>query len=206
MASIWEALGAAPRVAEPVLWVQRRETWAGDRKANRIRLAAVGVFTLNELLNYHVLKVVDLRFHLGSLLIIGLWLLMTALFSILLREHLWPRATSYLIAGTDVLLLTWLLFFGDGSKSPLVVLYFLIIALGGLRMDPRVCLFTGAATAVGYGAVLEFTKRQKPPEFLVPPYHAVIVALALLLTGVVMAQVCGRVLELIHEAAGKERA
>src|SRR6185503_1931612 len=94
---IRQALGLAPELSESALWLSRRETWAGDRKASRVRLAAVAVFTVNELVNYHVLRVVDLRFHVASLLVIAVWLLASALFAILLREHLLPRATSYLI-------------------------------------------------------------------------------------------------------------
>jgi hypothetical protein len=201
MPSVSETLRTAPR-PERVLWLQRRETWAGDRKTNRIRLAAVGLFTVNELVNYHVLHVVDLRFHVASLLVVALWVLATALFAVLLREHILPRATSYVIVSTDVLLLTWLLFLGDGPRSPLVVLYFLVLALSAVRLDSAVCLFTAAAAALGYGAVLEFTKRQKP-ELLVPPYHAVIVALALLLMGIVMAHLVGRVLVLLTDALGQ---
>jgi hypothetical protein len=202
MPSLGEAIAGGP-VAEPVLWLKRRESWAGDWKSNRIRLAAVALFTLNEIINYHVLHVVDLRFHVGSLLIVALWVVATALFTILLREHIWPRAISYVIVATDVLLLTWLLFLGDGPRSPLVVLYFLVIALAGVRVDPAVCLFAGAATTLGYGAVLEFTKRQKP-EFLVPPTHAVIVALALLLMGVIMAHLVARALSLLNAAMTQE--
>jgi hypothetical protein len=204
MPGLGQTLGTSPQIAEPVLWLKRRESWAGDLKANRIRLAAVALFTVNELINYHVLHVVDARFHYGSLLIIGLWVAATALFTIMLREHIWPRAISYVIVSTDVLLLTWLLLLGDGPKSPLVVLYFLVIALAGVRVDPLVCLYTAAASAFGYGAVLEFVKRQKP-EFLVPVYHAVIVALALLLMGVVMAHLVGRALTLLNEAMGAKR-
>jgi len=186
-------------ISEPLLWLTRREAWAADRRSNAIRLGAVGVFTVNEFINYHVLHVVDLRFHVGSLLIVGIWVLSSILFTILLREHIWPRQISYVIMSTDVLLLTWLLLLADGPKSPLVVLYFLIIAMSGTRVDPRVCLFTAGAAAFGYGAVLQFTKLQRP-EFLVPPYHAVIVALALLLTGVVMAHLVGRALSLLDGA------
>jgi len=186
-------------ISEPLLWLKRREAWAADRRSNAIRLGAVGVFTVNEFINYHVLHVVDLRFHVGSLLIVGIWVLSTVLFGILLREHIWPRTISYVIMSTDVLLLTWLLCLADGPKSPLVVLYFLIIAMSGTRVDPRVCFFTAGAAAFGYAAVLQFTKQQKP-EFLVPPYHAAIVVLALLLTGVVMAHLVGRALSLLEGA------
>jgi hypothetical protein len=127
----------------------------------------------------------------------------SALFSLVLRAHLWPRRTPYLTAFADVLLLTWLLCLADGPRSPLVALYFLVVGLSAMRLDPAVCLFTGAAATIGYGAVLEFTKRQKP-ELLVPPYHAVIVALALLLLGAVMAHVAGRALALLDEWLGKE--
>jgi hypothetical protein len=204
MSGLGAVLGATPKIAEPVVWLKRRESWAGDKKANRIRLAALALFTINELVNYHVLQVVDRRFHLGSLLIIGIWGAATMLFSIMLREHIWPRAASYIIVSTDVLLLTWLLLLGDGPRSPLVVLYFLVIALAGVRVDPAVCLYTAAAATVGYGAVLEFVKRQKP-ELLVPPYHAVIVALSLLLMGVVMSHLVGRALTLLNEAMGEKR-
>jgi hypothetical protein len=204
MPGLGQAWGTSPQIAEPVLWLKRRETWAGDQKANRIRLAAVALFTINELVNYHVLHVVDLRFHVGSLLIVGLWVAATALFTVMLREHIWPRAISYVIVSTDVLLLSWLLLLADGPKSPLVVLYFLVIALSGVRVNPGVCLYTAAASAFGYGAVLEFVKRQKP-ELLVPPHHAVIVALSLLLMGFVMAHLVGRALTLINTAMEAKR-
>jgi hypothetical protein len=108
------------------------------------------------------------------------------------------------IVSTDVLLLTWLLLLADGPKSPLVVLYFLVIALSGVRVDPWVCLYTAATATFGYGAVLEFVKLQKP-EFLVPPHHAVIVALSLMLMGVVMAHLVGRALTLINTAMEGKR-
>ena len=204
MPGFGEALGTTTKIAEPVVWLKRQETWAGDRKANRIRMAAVAVFTVNELVNYHVLRVVDARFHYGSLLVVAIWVAATALFAVLLREHIWPRALSYVIASTDVLLLTWLLLLGDGPKSPLVVLYFLVIALSGLRVDPRVCLYTAGASTFGYGAVLQFMKMRQP-DLLVPPYHAIIVALALILRGVVMAHLSGRALTLLDQAMGGRR-
>src|SRR4051812_44823274 len=99
---------------EALIWLQRRETWAGDLTANRIRLVALVIFALNEMFNYHVLHVVDKRFHYGSLLIVFLWALCAGVFSWMLRGHYLPRKSPYLMTSVDLLWITWLLFLADG--------------------------------------------------------------------------------------------
>lgn len=186
---------------DQLLWFQRRETWAGDVKANFIRVVALIIFAVNEILNYHVFHVVDKKFHTGSMAVVLLWLLASVVFHALLRRHSLPRITPYLIPSVDILLLTWLLFLADGTRSPLVSVYFLIIALAGLRFNPLVILYTAGATVIGYLGVVQFTKVQKP-EFLVPVYHVVIVSLALLLMGVIVSHLLARVFVLLNQATG----
>lgn len=185
-------------IRETVVWLQRKETWRADSKANRLRWAALAIFTINEMVNYHLLHVVDHRFHLGSLLIAFIWLMATIVFHLALKEHALPRLIPYLIAGVDVFLLTWLLFLADGPQSPLVSIYYLIIALSGMRIHPGISMFTGGAATFGYLAVLEFTKRQKP-HYLVSVPHAVIEVLCLLLAGVIMAHISARLLQLLND-------
>lgn len=187
-----------PDADKSSLWLSRRETWAGDVKSNRIRMAGIAVFAANELVNFHLLHVVDLRFHVGSLLIIILWVMAAAFFRDALRRHLWPRAMPFLIPSVDLFLLTWLLFLADGPQSPLVSVYFLIIALSALRLDPAVALYTAGAAAFGYLSVLQFMKVQNP-ALLVPPHHAVIVTIAILFMGAIASHAAGRVLALIGE-------
>jgi len=195
-------LGGPADFQEPLLWLQRKEIYNGELKANRLRMIGLAIFAVNELINYHWLHVVDKRFHTGSLLLIALWFVAACIFGILLRYHFIPKRAPYLVASVDILLLTWFLFFADGPKSPLVGVYFLIVALSGIRLNPIVTLFTSGSAVVGYLAVLEFTKRQRP-EFLVPVFHAVIVIICLLLMGVIIAHLTSRVLSLLSEQMKK---
>lgn len=196
-------LGASPRSPE-LLWLQRRETWNGDRKANFIRVCALAFFALNEFFNFHVLHIVDRNFHIGSLLVLFLWFLAALLFDVVLKNHWFPQGSSYLPPAMDALLLTWLLFLGDGPRSPLVAVYFLIIALSGLRLSPKIVRYTGAVCAVGFLAAWDFAKHQRP-AFLVPGYHLVIVAVSLLLCAVIVSSLIERVFALLESFPGGGR-
>lgn len=177
---------------EKILWLQRRETWAGDVKGNLIRAVGLGVFGVNEILNYHVFHVVDKRFHLGSLILMALWFMAALFFHGLLKRHALPRTLPYLMPALDIFLLTWLLFLADGPQSPLASIYFLIIALSALRLNPRIVLFTAGAAALGFLSVWDFAKRQTP-DLAVPFFKAVIVILALGFMGLILAHGLSRV-------------
>jgi len=183
---------------ETLVWLQRRQTWAGDRTANRIRLVVLAIFAINECINYFALHVVDQRFHHGSLLIVAMWFLCAGIFAWMLRRHYLPRSSPYIMVSVDLLWITWLLFLADGPKSPLVGIYFLIIALTGMRLNPRVSFYSGIAAVVGYLSVLEFVKT-KAPQFMIPRFQETIVMLSLLSMGIIMAHLGSRVLALFEE-------
>jgi len=204
MRSIKELLIGPKVLPDSLLWLQRKETWAGDVKANFIRMVGLALFTINEILNYHVFHAVDKKFHVGSILVILIWFIAAIDFHIVLRRHWLARATPYLMPSLDLFLTTWLLFLADGPRSPLVVIYFLIIALSGARLNPAVVLYTAGAASFGYLSVWDFTKHQKP-EYLVPVYHLVIVILALWLMGIIIAHFLGRVFFLFHEMKSDRR-
>jgi hypothetical protein len=195
-------LGPA-EASERLTWLQRKETWNGEAKANRIRMVALAIFGLNEILNYSVFHVVDWRFHVGSLLIVFIWFLFAAIFQWMLRHHFLPRSSSFLMASVDVSSMTWLLLFADGPKSPLVGIYFLIIALSGYRLNPPLTLYTSGASVFGYLVVLEFVKRHAP-LFKIPRMHETLVVLCLLLMGMVMTHLVSRVLNLLHTAMSEQ--
>lgn len=184
--------------SEPLLWLQRKETWRGDQKANRLRFLALAVFAVNELVNYHLLHVVDLRFHIGSLLIVFIWTMAALSNRILLERHWLPRSLPFFSAAVDAFLLTWLLFLGDGPRSPLAHIYFLIVALSVWRLNPRVVFFTTAVCAFGYLCAWDFAKHQKP-EALVPLHHLVIVLLSLGFEGLILSHGVSRVLTLLGQ-------
>jgi hypothetical protein len=198
MNAIKRILFGVESLPDQLLWLRRKETWNGDVKANYMRFACLAIFTINEFLNYYVFHVVDKKFHIGSLLIVVIWLVATVDFHIVLKNHWIPQFSPYLIPSIDLFLLTWLLFLADGTRSPLVVLYFPVIALAAIRLNPSVVLYTAGAASFGYLSVWDFTKHQKP-EFLVPCFHVVIFILGLWSTGIILSHLLGRFFALMLE-------
>jgi len=188
---------------EQLVWLKRKETWLGDRHSNIIRLVALVIFTLNEMVNYHVLGVVNQQFHTGSLILVALWVLAAAAFDMVLRKHWIPRAAPYVMVSVDVFLLTWLLFLGNGPRSPLVGVYFLIVVLSALRLNQHLVFFTSLVSAFGYVSTWDFARHQRP-ENLVPIYHVVIVSLCLILAGIVLCHAISRAFSLIALSLDKK--
>lgn len=186
-----------------MVWLQRKETWAGDRRANIIRLIVLGLFTANEMINFHILHVVDKTFHVGSLVLVALWVLAAVGFSMISNRHWLPRSAAYIIVSIDVFLLTWLLFLANGPKSPLVGVYFLIVALSTLRLNPRLVLFSAAISALGYLSAWDFARHQHP-EYVVPVYHLVIVGLCLIIMGFLLCHAINRVFFLMGSMTERE--
>ena len=197
MWSFFKVLLGPANPMEKLVWLQRKETWEGDMKANRIRIAALFIFAINECLNYYVFHVVDKRFHIGSLLVVFMWFVCAGIFQWMLRHHVWSERAPYLMVSVDLLWMTWLLFLADGPKSPLVAIYFLIIALSGIRLSPRLCLYSSGAAVFGYLSVLQFVKNQAP-QFMVPRSHETIVILSLFFMGIIMAHLMSRMLTLLE--------
>jgi hypothetical protein len=107
----------------------------------------------------------------------------------------------------DVVLLTAILVVADGPKSPLVVGYFLIIALAALRLSLRLVWFATGGVMAGYVCLLGFARWfAAPRELRVPRTHEAIFVLALALTGIVLGQVIRRVGKMAREYAARRSA
>lgn len=102
----------------------------------------------------------------------------------------------------DVLLMTCVLMVANGPRSPLIVGYFLILALAALRFSlPLIWLATGGGM-LGYLALLGHAKWYVP-EQMVPRYHEIMFLLALGLTGITLGQVLRRVRGMAEEYAAR---
>jgi len=190
--------------------VGRWQEYQGEARANLLRLAAVAAFYAIELINYygvdlgfiHLPKVGDLAFHKTATAIAAAWVLLGVGVYVWLRLHFLPAALKYVSTGLDVVLLTLLLMVADGPRSPLIVAYFLIPTVAGLRFQLRLVWFATVAAMLGYVWLLGWAVWiEGARNVRVPRYHELIFLTALAMTGIIQGQVIRRVKSLAAEYA-----
>ena len=172
----------------------------GESRANVLRLIAIAAFYVVELINYHGLslgviempKVVDSRFHLTVTSLVVAWTLVGLIVLYCQSHHFFPWAMKFVSTGFDVVFLTFVLAAASGPKSPLLVGYFLLIALSALRFNLPLVWFTTLSSMAGYVVLTGFAKWYAT-QFHVPRYHQLITLLAMALLGIIVGQVIRRV-------------
>lgn len=187
------------------LVIGRWQEYAGEARANLLRIAGIGSFYAIELINYHGLHLgpldlpatVDLAFHEKATALVAAWTLMALATLVCLRLRIFPDWLKYFTTLGDVVLLSLMLMMADGPRSPLVVGYFLVIALATLRFQVRLIWCTTVASMIGYLWVALWAVFRADsnlvPDLSVPRYYQLIMLLALALTGIVLGQVIRRV-------------
>lgn len=177
---------------------QRLTELRGEERANLIRIVGIALFYGVQLLNRHGLAVgpiaipameeISSQFHLMMSLLALTGVLVASGVLIALRNRFFPWWTKYATSALDVILATFALMVADGPSSPLVVVYFPLLALSALRFSPGLVRFTTVATVASYVLVALATQRSRP-GLSVPTYQSILVVLALALLGVVLDQV-----------------
>jgi hypothetical protein len=181
--------------------------FAGECRANAVRLAAVATFYAIHLTRYAAgpsalgdgvaaaeLAAGEARFHLLASLLALAWLAVAAAVHLSLQQRQPAQALSYAATAADALLLTALLNFAAGPRSPLTTGYFLIVAMAALRLNVPLVRFATAAAALGYVCVLGVARwpaafGRDPEELLrIPRYQQAMFLAALALTGVITGQ------------------
>jgi hypothetical protein len=192
--------------------VARWREYEGEQRANVLRVVGVAAFYALELVNRYGLHLgpvqlapvpgVDARFHGAITALAVAWIALAGGIVVALRSRLFPPWLKYVTAATDTLLLTAMLSIADGPASPLVVVYFPLIALSALREDARLVRFATLGALLGYGSLVAGAAWLRPAT-RVPPYHAALAVLALGLTGVVLARVVQAGAESAREYAAR---
>ncbi|MEX2119905.1 MAG: hypothetical protein WD847_09960 [Pirellulales bacterium] len=193
----------------------RWQEYEGEAKANLLRIIAIGAFYAIELLNYHGLRFgflelerdegVDRQFHLAVTTLAVAWTLVSLGILLCLRGQIFPGWLKFVSTACDVVLLAAVLTLADGPKSPLVVGYFLIVALSGLRFNLPLVWFATLASMAGYLYVLGYAKWFADParNLRIERYQQLIFLVALGLMGVVLGQVIRRVRRLAEDFASR---
>jgi len=137
----------------------RTESWAGEIRINLIRLAALLAFYGHHLLNVYFFKLQDSRaryFH-GSVTVLAWALgLMVLVLFVGLSRHWAPPWLKYAVVVLDTVFVSVLIAVAADPKSPLLLLYFLILASTPLRMSPRLVQAATILTILAYLCLLGY--------------------------------------------------
>jgi hypothetical protein len=117
---------------------RRIEEWAGEIRVNRIRLIAIAVFYARHLVDVYMRHnpAQTGRYHLFVTGIVVAWAIAAVvLHQFLLRRRV-PPALKFFSTGMDLLMITLIgVVAGGPTKTPLVLLYFVIVACAPLRLS-----------------------------------------------------------------------
>ncbi|MBI3892387.1 MAG: hypothetical protein HY303_12760 [Candidatus Wallbacteria bacterium] len=207
---------SGPDAMEARQWfiASRFQEFAGESRANLCRIVALGSFYIVELITFRGLDLgvvtipkeptVDLAFHGAVTAICVAWVGVAVTVASCLHRRVFPEKLKFLSTGADVTLLTLMLLLADGPRSPLLVGYFLLISLAGLRLDLQLVRATTLACVLGYLTLLG-NARWYRQALRVPKYHELIFVLALVLSGVFLGQIIRRVRLLSEDYSNRLR-
>jgi hypothetical protein len=190
--------------------VGRWQEYEGETRANLLRTVAVGAFYIVELLRFYVFEKANpeqLTFHRQATMVAVAWTMVALAILLCLRLRIFPAALKYVSTACDLVLLTALAAMNQGPKSPLVLVYFLVIALAALRFSLGLVWFSTVGGMLGYWSLVGlFDKKWFDADHTVPPTTQLVTLLSLALTGIVIGQVVRRVKGMASEYAERRAA
>ena len=193
--------------------VGRWEELGGEARVNLLRIVAVGAFYCVQLAQYFFFapRTADsTRFHQQATAVAVAWTLVALAVLLSLRLRVFPAALKYVSAACDLILLTTLASLAAGPDSPLVMVYFLIIALAALRFSLGLVWFSTLGAMVGYWLLVGLadakSSRWFDAQHAVPPATQLVTLLSLGLTGIVIGQVVRRVRALAEDYTQRRKA
>ena len=203
-------------MASDDLWqdTRRIEAWAGEVRVNLIRLAAIIAFYGNHLVQVYLLRddpAVDRSFHITVTALALAWAMAVLALHICLSRRYVPPALKYVAVSWDIIMVTALLIVTGTPRSPLAVLYFLVIASAPLRLHLRLVYLASLGSMAAYVLFLGYYKYfmvgveryAKDPERLSRTNQAIFV-LALGAAGLLAGQMV-RQTQLDEAEAGERR-
>jgi hypothetical protein len=137
---------------------RRLEAWAGETRVNLIRAVALAAFYGHHLLNVYVFKddpAAGGAFHLAVTAIVIAWTAAVGILYACLSRRRVPPALKFVATAWDLVLVTALVVVSpEGPRSPLVLLYFVVVASAPLRLSlPLVQVATFGAWAAALVAL-----------------------------------------------------
>ena len=156
--------------------VGRGREYEGEGRANLLRVSAIAAFYIVELMNYRGLhiggfempRVVNRQFHLAITSVAVAWTMLGLAVHLCLSRRIFPSYLKFVSTGGDLLLMTCVLMVASGPRSPLIVGYFLILALAALRFNVGLIQFATAGASDPAIFVVLGHAKWFAPEQMVP--------------------------------------
>jgi len=177
----------------------RPEAWAGEIRVNLVRLAAIVLFYGRHLVEWFLAAPdapIRGRYHLAVTGVVLLWTVLALLLHGWLSRRYFEPWMKYLAIAVDGLMITLLCGLAGGPRTPLVLVYFGLIASSPLRLSIRAVYFATAVAMVGYLVLLGhyawyqigFRRYYATPELRIPRSEEIITLLAMLVCGLFAGQ------------------
>lgn len=193
--------------------VGRWQEYEGEHRANLLRIIGIAAFYAIELVNYHGLHLgfLDLpkqegispSFHQAMTALAVAWTMVGLGVYLCLSQRVFPSVMKYMSTALDLVLLTVVIMLADGPRSPLVVGYFLLIVLSGLRFNLPLVRCATVGAVIGYLIVSGYARWFTERDLRVPRYHQLMILVALALTGITLGQIIRRVRNLAVDYAAR---
>src|SRR6185437_7942551 len=137
------------------------------------------------------------RYHLAVTGVVLLWTVLALLLQGWLSRKLFEPWMKYLAIAVDGLIITLLCMLAGGPRTPLVLVYFGLIASSPLRLSIRAVYFATAVAMMGYLVLLGhcawyqigFRRYYATPELRIPRSEEIITLLAMLVCGLFAGQI-----------------
>ena len=183
--------------------VGRWQEYEGEERANLVRILVIGIFYSIQLVHYYGFADRNpdgtafrqtVAFHQAATALAVAGSLMSVAILLCLRRRVFPGILKFISSAGDVILVTSLAAIGAGPLSPLVLAYFLIIALAGLRFSLRLVWSSTLCSMAGYLFLVGAKDEQWfDANHFVAPVEQIMTFACLGLTGIIVGQVIRRV-------------
>ena len=197
-----ETMQDIQRPDENASWeaARRIESWAGEIRVNRLRLAAIIIFYVRHLIDIYVNpqnRQFNGRYHLLVTLIVLAWAALVLYLHWALSQRRMGEKLKYVSVIWDLAMVTLLGMVARDPRSPLLLLFFIVIASAPLRLSLRLVWVATLGAMAGYAVVLAYyawwvigwEKYYSTPQLRVPRSVEAIWILSLGVAGLLAGQV-----------------
>src|SRR5258706_7390095 len=202
-----ETIENVQRPDEGASWeaARRIESWAGEIGGNRLRLAAIIVFYVRHLIDIYVNpqnRTFSGRYHLWVTLIVLAWAGLVLWLHWALSQRRMGEKLKFISVIWDLAMVTLLGIVARGPQTPLMLLFFIVIASAPLRLSLRLVWVATLGAVAGYAIVLAYyawwligwDKYYSTPELRIPRSSDAIWMLAMGVAGLLAVAVVPQML------------